>query len=606
MILSRLVQRLSRLNPRIEFVLLLGWLLFFPAKDSPLYFLVFAGLVTVVSFRNICFMKNLSLSGFSYFLIGFNGLLLLSVFFSVYRFRSILFVSDIFLISLYFILFFFYRENEDIYFHLLAYVISVLSFIKVVHSIVPVFSSNNVFFSNQIFQGVASGIAVLILLYYLLKRFSWVVLGLLLLNGAGVFVSQSKGAYIGAALLALTMVMLKKKVLIPVVIGFILLTFITPNPIKRMFVFSLTKDPYATNRLDIWKMSTVMFGENLPWGVGADNFPTVSKRYNFKQERGPANYFKLPLRPHNDYLKLLTETGLPGLFFLLLLGWVLIRKIFFSSLFNLSKLLVLYLLFQAFVFNVIFHVFFFFIFVFLLKNLFEWQLTHKSFSLNLKAYFTFLSVFVLLAAYLLPFLSGRLTGRANKDGDTGIVTRYGLLTDAGNLNPFDSAVTYYKAVSLLNYFKETGNLEVFYSALDNIKQTQRMNCYFIDAYRLESDLYNTLTRKNLYYTGLHDEIIAPLVEAERYDPLNPFLKLRKAEIHFQFQQMGKARQEALRALALEPDYAAALYFMQTNFHHFPDEESFNKRMDKIRQKAERLQVEPGTYLYRLFEIPHNK
>ena len=604
MILSRLVQRLSRLNPRIEFSVILGWLLFFPAKDSPLYFLIFACLMIIVSFRGIWFMKNLSLSGFSYFLIGFNGLMIFSVFFSVYRFQSILFISDIFLISLYYILFFFDRENEDSYFHLLAYVISVLSIIKVVHSIVPVFSSKNVFFSNLIFQGVASGIAVLILFYYLLKKFNWVFLGLLLLNGAGVIVSESKGAYIGAALLVLTMVLLKKKALIPVVIGFILLTFITPNPIKRMFVFSLTKDPYSTNRLDIWKMSAAMFQDNLPWGVGPDNFSTVSKRYNFKQERGPANYFKLPLRPHNDYLKLLTETGLPGLLFLLVFGCVLVRKIFSSSLFNLSKLLILYFLFQAFVFNVLFHIFFFFIFIFLLKSLFEGQLVHKSFTLNLKAYFTFLTLFVLLVGYLLPFLSLRQVEKANTDGGITIVDRFRLLNKAGYLNPLNPAVFYYKAVSLFGYFEETSNLEAFYSAVDNVKRAQRLNRYFIDAYRLESDLYTVLLKKNLTYTGLHDEIAAPLAKAEKYDPFSPFIKLRKAEIHFQFHRTQEAREEALDALALEPDFAAALYFLQTNFNYFPDAEAFDKRIENIRKKAERLNVEPGTYLFKLFEIPH--
>ena len=190
MTLSRLIQRLGWLNPRFEFLFILGWLLFFPGKDSPLYFMVFACLMVIVSFRNIFFMKNLSLSGFSYFLIGFNGLLIFSVFFSVYRFQSILFISDIILISLYFILLFFDKENEDGYFRLLAYVISVLSVVKVVHSVVPVFSTKNVFFSNLIFQGVASGIAVLILFYYLLKKFNGVYLVLLVVNGAGVFVSE--------------------------------------------------------------------------------------------------------------------------------------------------------------------------------------------------------------------------------------------------------------------------------------------------------------------------------------------------------------------------------------------------------------------------------
>lgn len=601
--MPRLIYRLGLLDPRVEFLSILSWLLFFPAKDSPVYFLVFSSLMVLISLRNIYFMKNLSFSGFSYFLMGFNGLLIFSVFFSLYRFQSILFITDIMLISLYFVLFFLDRGNEDSYFRLTAYLISVLSLVKVIHAVIPFSDSKTIFFSNLIFQGAASGIAVIILFYYLLKKFDWLSLALLVVNVAGVFVSESKGAYICTALLVLTMVLLKKKKLIPVVAVFILLTFVTPNPIKRMFVFSLTKDPYAANRIDMWKMSFDMFKDHFLWGVGPDNFSTAAKRYNFKQTRGPANYYKLPSMPHNDYLKVLTETGTPGLIFLLLLGWVLSRRIFSSSLFNLSKLLILYFLFQAFVFNLIFHIFFFFIFIFLLKNLFERQLTHKSFTLNSKVYCVFLLVFILLVGYWLPFISFRMVEKANKDEGMTLVTRFELLNRAGQLNPLNPMVYYYKALALKGYFKETGNLEAFYSAVDNVTHAQRINPYFIEAYRLESDLYDLLLQKHINYSGLQEEIVASLAKAEEFDPLNPFIKLRKAEVYFNFNRDREAAEAARNALELEPEFAAALYFMQKNFHYFPDEEGFKIKIDTIRQKAERLQVVPGTYLYKLFEIP---
>jgi O-antigen ligase len=601
--MPRLIYRLSLLDPRIEFLSILSWLLFFPAKDSPFYFLVFSTLIALISLRNIYFMKNLSFSAFSYFLMGFNALLIFSVFFSLYRFQSILFITDIMLISLYFVLFFLDRRNEDSYFHLLAYLISILSLVKVIHTIIPFSDSKTIFFSNLIFQGAASGIAAIIVFYYLLKKFDWLLLTLLAVNMAGVFLSESKSAYIGTALIVLVMVLLKKKKLIPVVLIFILLTFVTPNPIKRMFVFSLTKDPYSANRIDMWKMSLDMFKDHFLWGVGPDNFSTTAKRYNFKQTNGPANYYKLPSMPHNDYLKILAETGIPGLLFLLLLGWALSRKILSSPLFNLSKLLILYFLFQAFVFDLIFHIFFFFIFIFLLKNLFERELIHKSFTLNSKVYSAFLLVFILLVGYWMPFISFRMVERANKGEGITFVTRFELLNRAGKLNPLNPMIHYYKALALTGYFKEMGNLEAFYSVVEDVKQAQRLNPYFIEAYRLESDLYDLLLKKHLNYSGLSEEIVAPLEKAEKYDPLNPFIKLRKAEVYFNFNRDREARETALEALVLEPEFAAALFFIQKNFHFFPDEEEFKIKIDKIRRKAERLEVVPGTYLYKLFQIP---
>jgi hypothetical protein len=64
-----------------------------------------------------------------------------------------------------------------------------------------------------------------------------------------------------------------------------------------------------------------------------------------------------------------------------------------------------------------------------------------------------------------------------------------------------------------------------------------------------------------------------------------------------------AREEALKALELEPNYVSALYFLQRNFNYFPDNNTFKSRIDKIRNKASQLDPSPDTYLYALFKIP---
>jgi tetratricopeptide (TPR) repeat protein len=448
---------------------------------------------------------------------------------------------------------------------------------------------------------VASGIAVLVMIYYLLRKFHWPFFGLLILNVAGVYVSQSKAAFIGTAGICLLMVLLKKKKLIPAAAGLILLTFIIPNPIGEMFVFSIKKDPYAANRLDIWKMSLDIYKDHPVFGVGPENFSEVSRQYNFKQIHGPANYFKRPRSPHSDYFKLLSETGSVGLLFMFFFGFVLVKRIVSLPLFNLSTLLILYLLFQALVFDVIFHFFFYFIFLFLLKNLFEQQLVYKSFTRPLKVPCIFFLVLTFTAGYLLPYFSRSLAEKSLKTND--IVARFNLANKAGYLDPLNADVHYVKAVSLFHYFKGTTNLESFYSAVESLKEVQRLDPYFMDAYWLESDLYAHLLQENVGNAGLREEITAPLAAAERYDPSNPFLRLRKAEIDMRFDFKEEARQEAIKALELEPDYAMALYFLQRNFNHFPDEGTFEKRIARIREKAGQYQPEPGTYLYKLFEIP---
>ncbi|MDQ1350722.1 MAG: hypothetical protein QG657_1024 [Acidobacteriota bacterium] len=599
--LTRPLYRLSRLNPRVEFILLLCWMLFFPWKDSPLYFPAVALLIVLFSLRNIYFMKNLSLSSFSYSLLVFNLLATLSVFFAVYQRPAILWISGISLISTYFILFFLDKQGEDDYFHLLVYIISAVSLFQAINFIIPGIDHRNFFFPNPIFQGVASGMAVLASFYYLLKKFNRLFFGLLVLNVAGVYVSESKAAFIGTAGICLLMVLIKKKKLLPAVAGLIILTFLIPNPIRDMFVFSIKQDPYSANRLDIWKMSLDIYKDHPILGVGPENFPEVSRQYNFKQTHGPANYFKRARSPHSDYFKLLSETGSAGLLFILFFGFVLVKRILSLPLFNLSTLLIIYLLFQALVFDVIFNIFFFFIFLFLLKDLFEQQLIYKNFTLPLKVHCIFFLVVIFTAGYLLPYFSLSLAEKSLKTND--LVTRFNLSGKAGYLDPLSADVHYIKAQCLFHYFKETANLESFYSAVESLKKVQRLNPYFIDAYWLESDLYAQLLRKNVNYAGLPEGITAPLASAERYDPANPFLKLRKAEIYLRFDLKEEARQEAIKSLELEPDYAMALYFLQRNFNHFADAGVFEVRIAHIREKAAQYRPEPGTYLSKLFEMP---
>jgi len=592
------------MNYKIEFLSILTWLLFFPLKEKEplLFFLGFALLMCFILLKNIYFMKTIGLSHFSHFLMVFNFILILSVLFSNYIYKSILLLSDILLISCYFTLFYNDRRKETDYFHLIAAIISVFSFINVILYVIPVFERGHIFFVNPIHEGIISGIGVLISLYYLLKKWNPRFFILLIVNLGGVFVSQSKATFIGIVIFAFLLLWSKQKKLISILALFIILSFIIPNPIRSMFYHSLKKDPYAFERINIWKMSLTIFKDHLLTGVGLDNFSEVSKRYNFKQTHGPANYFKVPRIPHSDYLKLMTELGLVGLVLILVLFFFLAKKIFSSSLFEPSIILLLYLLFQAFLFNILFDHIFFFIFLFLLKNLLEEEqhVTFRSFTPPLKFFLSSLLIFVLLVGYLLPFLSNIFIEKFKKSPDP--VQAYNWLKKAGYLNPLDKDVYYLKAEYLHRYLKQTFNLEAFYEAVNNLKQAQRLNPYFSDAYRLEFQLYEELL-KRVKYASLEEEVLAPLIKAEVYEPVDPFIKFTKALVYFEFNKINKAKEEAIKAVALEPEYAAALYFLQRNFNYFPDETAFQEKIAKIVKKAREWNPKPGHYLYKLYEIP---
>lgn len=610
---TRKFYRPGIIDHKIEFLAILSWMLFFPVKNSYFYFLGTALLIGLISVRNVYFNKTFAISSFN-LTLGIVSLgLIISLFFSIDALKSLKLTADLVLIFIYFTLFYKEQRKETDQFLVISYIISVFSALTVAGYLFPTSlwgsGGRAVFFASSIHEGIISGMGVLILLYYVLaaekteSRRHWKFYLLLTLNIAGVFVSQSKAAYLGTVGFALVLLLMRRKKWLPFLAIFIALTFVIPNPIRSMVVRSLTKDPYAANRIDIWKMCAGIFIDYPITGVGLDNFEQVSKGYNFKQPRGPSNYGKVPRNTHNDYFKLICETGIGGLALLLLMAWFLARKLFVSPL-NITSVLILYLLFQAFLFNILFTTFFLFIFLYLLKTLLESAVTFRSFSSPLKFSFIILLVLMTLSAYLLPWWSDALLKKRHPGMN--YIQRFELLNSAAALNPLDAGIYLLKAAALRRYFQRTTNWESFYDALALLKKARRLRGALVESYTMEAGLYFDLISKGLMYEHMDEEIITILEQAETHDPYNPFIKMTKAHIYRQFEQPEKARQQALAAIALEPDYVEALIFLDRNFNHFPDENAFQNRLEAIAEKAKSWAPLPGHYLYRLWKMPGKK
>ncbi|MCK5221583.1 MAG: O-antigen ligase family protein, partial [Candidatus Aminicenantes bacterium] len=356
---------------------------------------------------------------------------------------------------------------------------------------------------------------VLIFLYYFLKERNYTYLLFIILNLPALYISESKAAFLGGAIFSLILVLVKNKRAVPIIMALIILTFIIPNPIRNMFHYSIYKDPYSADRLKIWKTGLEIFKDNMISGAGADNFSQLSKKYNFKQEKGPANYFKIPRTPHSDYIKIISELGIWGIFILTFSLFFILRRILKGPLFNISKILILYLLFQALFFNIIFQTFFFFLFIFLLKTLFKGKTDFHSNS----NFFRYISVMILtiiiFTGYVFPYYSEIMIERSTKKKD--LVTVFDSLGKAEKFNRMNVSAYYYKSVLLLSQFKKTSDPVYFYSALDNVKSIMKINPYYSKAYFLESDIFRSIFEKGMQYPGLMNEIISPLGRLEQID-----------------------------------------------------------------------------------------
>ncbi len=597
--ISNILFKLRSLNEDIELISILIFLIFFPEKSSFYYFMIFAVLMITFLIRKIVISKTIGVSNFTRALLLVNIMLLISTIFSIYFIKSLLFFFDLFLISAYFILHLIEEREEDRNIKIFGTIISVFSFISIV---IFIFShSKDLFFPNPIMAGITSGIGSLIFLYYFLKKINYTYLLLIFLNLSALYISQSKAAFLGVAIFSLLLVLARNKKAIPIVLILILLTFIIPNPIRSMFHFSIYEDPYSADRIQIWNVGLKIFRDNIFFGTGTDNFSELSKTYNFKQKYGPANYFKVPLMPHSDYIKIISELGLWGIFILLFSLFFILKRIFKGPFFNISKILILYLLFQSLFFNIIFQTFFFFLFIFLLKTLFKSEIYFHSNSNIMKFVSVSILMITIFTGYVFPYYSELLASRVGNQKD--LVSVFDSLKKAGKFNRMNLRPYNYRADLLIDQFRKTSDPIFLYSALDNVKQIIKINPYFSKAYFLESDIFRTLLEKGMQYPGLSEEIIAPLEKLEKIDPFNPFIKMEKAHILIRFNKSELAKIEAVHAIELEPNYISALYFLQKHFNYFGKYEIFNNKIRQILVSTSGWVKRKSDYLDALIKLP---
>ena len=601
----KLFRALSPGNSRfqeIEFVLLLGWALLFPAKIGYFYFLGFMVLLAAFTLRRMFILKNVALNRFTLFLLVFNAIFVFSAFFSPHPLRSLLFVSDVFLVSLWFIFFYLEKSDMERYMRLAALLISLSSLAVLAFFIFqggrgPVAP----IFKNPILQGIASALAALVFLHSLLQQFRRQELFWLGLNVLAVILVASKAAFLGLVLFAAAMILNQKRKWLAYLGAGLLLLLLIPNPMRRMAVHSLRHDPYVLNRLDIWSMSARMYRHHFWAGVGPDLFDEAARRFNFPQEKGPSRFGKLPESPHSDYWKIITENGLPGLVFVLAFIFFAIRFLLSPPRFALAKLLLAFLLAQMLLFNFIFNYFFLIVFFFLLGDSISSGQRFVPLRPAGRAFFSAMVIFLLVALYLLPYMANRGLERAGEEKD--FVRRFSRLRRAALLSPLDERMPLAKAAMLRAFARSTGGLEAWGDAVEDLHLAQRLDGNGTAALVLESGMFQDLLARRVRYPGLCEEILDPLRRAERIDPFNPFLKMQQAVVLRQFGREAEARSRAQAALELEPNYVEAISFIH-DLDGFPASDgALRERISRIQDAVKGLRLQPGSYLYKLYGLP---
>jgi len=626
------------LNKELELLILFTVLLLFPNKSSLIYFLFVALVLSIFTVKNIVLERNLGVSYFSKMIIVVNVLFVLTAFFSNSVYDSILLIADIIIISFYISIVFLDILDYNRFFFLILIALTIFSLLKIINDLL----TNNVIefllYDNPIRIGIVSGLGTIISLFYLLEKKTYIYGLFILINLVSLYMSSSKGAFLGLAIISLIIILQRNKRMLFGVFIVIILTFIIPNPIKNIFEYSIYKDKYSIDRLDIWKMSLNIFSDNVLFGVGPNNFKNVSKKYNFKQENGPANYFKVPRQTHSDYLKLIAENGLLGILIILFILIGLFRIFKKNRLLDIPISLLLYLLIQALFFNILFKPFFLFTFVLLLKIVFEKNTKYVKITTNLKLITTFTVFFVFITGHLLPFLSDSYIQKSVETNE--FSQKDELLKKAIYLTPLNATPLINRSLLNFNAFVKTFEFDFCVSAIDMIKQAKKLSSDNPRIYDIELQYYSYYYKPiiafrskfkrdfisnvsniilkgaffdyysyiNIYNSlrGIREienifyELIDIIKKVEKIDPNNPFLRVKEANLLLTFNRKTEALHALKEAVRIEPEYLDAVLMLDKYFNYYHAKKGLKSILESIKKKRKLSKAKKGSYLYELF------
>ena len=198
------------LSKEIELLILFAVLLFSPDKTSLVYYLFTACLIIIFSLRSVFTERTLGISGFSNILVLINIIFIITSIFSNSFYDSLLLIADIIIVSsLIYILFIESLDKNKLFIYFL-YLITIFSFFKILNDIFNN-SIEIILFDNQIRIGIVSGIGFIISLFFWTHKKKWFYGLSLFINLIGIYLSGSKGVFIGITILSFIILFQKKK-----------------------------------------------------------------------------------------------------------------------------------------------------------------------------------------------------------------------------------------------------------------------------------------------------------------------------------------------------------------------------------------------------------
>jgi len=581
----------------IELLIVFCFLLFLPTTLTSIHRLQMAIVIIILTSIQIQRTKLFYLSTFSTTLIFFNFIFLISILPSPIFWKSLLFSANLVLFSIYILT----LKPADItdqrstLFGLFT-IISLFSGWQIINFFLTKPNQIGIISGNPTLSGFLSALGAIFFFEQLIEHFTIFRLIACILNLFFLLLNGTSGPFLIFIFLALLIALQKNRKSLRIFLPLLVILMLLPSPLQKRMT-ELNSNYSLVNFSKTWKAGWHIFSDHIITGVGADIIANKALAYTFPHPEAPANYQQKLEAANSDYLKIICECGISGLIFLILFFSLLVRKKIWKQKNSVPYLLFAFLIQIAFT-NLLFHPFFFLLFLFLIRPILSERKEFYSLNIAYRLLASGLLLLIFIFLYLLPAVSDYLMKRlptlsfADKLKSLELIIKI----DQFNYQPYLE-----KAKLLSNYCQKNGELasKVWFEAYQSIEKSWQLNRLNANTQLVRAELYTLFILQKKFSPEIAEQIINALQQAEQIDPKNVFIKQKKAEMLLLLNHPAQALQSSLQALQLEPNFARALIFLQENFKYFSLVE-YQKRLEQITSLYKLFRPRPGSYLYQLW------
>ncbi len=445
-------------------------------------------------------------------------------------------------------------------------------------------------------------------------------LAVAILLGWVTLATRSRGGFVSLIIAALALLYCNLRKAFYGVLIALFLFFLIPSPWRTQLLRWKQEDPFAYDRIQIWKSSLTMIRDHPLGGVGLGTFGEYFEQYRFPTENWIARYSKTTDLAHNEFLQVGAELGIPGL----ILAVTLVVWIFRFGLHHRASsktkegllIALLAVLIQSLV-NSVFHspaisITTVVLMVLLLhesenrdalvpgnlegKN--NFPRSYASPSLRFRVFASLLSLYIWTVVILYPFLGHFYYLKAQELLDQGkpleAIEKLNRALAYVPIHPYyhDLLGTLYTTA-----FKNYPNWEAFYGGVKEFSEAIRWNSREAQFYYHRAALYVELTRRLLPTEQTLLKGITDYQQAITLSPFDPFLRYNLAYLYVKMKRYSEAQEQLKKALDLEPNFIGGYYLLSKVLSALGEEEASIQKIEIARSLARRFNPESYNSLY---------